>query len=364
MKTNCSRGFRLALALALALVGCAATCQAIAADNAGDILRDRKLFRFEFDNDTFVGSDDAFTAGWSLQIHSPFFDQWTPGVAGWIGRLPTLGDDGDGGRITRWSWGISQLIITPQDVTIAAPQPNDAPWAGLLGGYVSWAAYDNRRLAALQAYLGCVGPCSHAEQVQKFVHVDLGLGKPPKGWPNQLDNDVLANVNYEYRHKVWTAAKRDTRRWGNDVSVGTQIGIGSFASYAEAWIEYRFGWDVPQGFTKFADPPALGIALDPIYLAPDGPRAAQRSWRPYFNVVVRIRSVDEFAATESGRTQSGGFYRQIISTPGDRQVIVGAHIARLPLAFHITYYRYVDDRIARAIPSQMDWVNISFERRF
>ena len=47
------------------------------------------------------------------------------------------------GRIARWAWGITQLIITPEDVTIAAPQPDDAPWAGLLGGYVSWAAYDN-----------------------------------------------------------------------------------------------------------------------------------------------------------------------------------------------------------------------------
>jgi hypothetical protein len=27
---------------------------------------DLKMFRFEFDNDTFLGSDDAFTAGWKL----------------------------------------------------------------------------------------------------------------------------------------------------------------------------------------------------------------------------------------------------------------------------------------------------------
>jgi hypothetical protein len=324
-----------------------------------------KLFRFEFDNDTFVGSDDAFTAGWSIQLHSQLLDQWPPALAGWIGRFPSLGDDGDGERIVRWSWGITQLIITPEDVTIAAPQPDDAPWAGLLGGYVSWSAYDNRRLAALQAYLGCIGPCSQAEDVQTFVHNNLGFGERPEGWANQLDDNVLVNLNYEYRHKLWARfARYETSGWGRDLSVGAQVGVGSFATYAHAWIEYRFGWDIPRGFTKFADPPALGIALDPVYLDPQGPRTVQRSWRPYFNVVARVRSVDEFAPTEGGKTQNGGFYEPIISTPGDEQLILGVHVAKIPLAFHLTYYRYFDDDVSGVIPSELDWVNLSFERRF
>jgi len=182
-------------------LACVAACQAVADETEKDV-RDMKLFRFEFDNDTFLDSDDAFSAGWSFQVHSAMRDEWTPGLAGWVGRFPTLGDGGEGGRIVRWSWGITQLIITPTDVMIAAAQPGDAPWAGLLGGHVSWAAYDSRRLAALQAYVGCVGPCSRAEPTQKFVHDDLGFGEMPEGWPNQLENDVLVNVNYEYRHKI------------------------------------------------------------------------------------------------------------------------------------------------------------------
>ena len=355
------------LATAAALVASVAVAgQASAAEEPGKNLRNSKLFRFEFDNDTFLGSDDAFTAGWSFQIHSQLLDEWTPGFAGWIGRIPTLGDDGKGGRIARWSWGITQLILTPADITIAAPQPDDAPWAGLLGGYVSWTTYDNRRLAALQVYLGCIGPCSHAEEAQKFIHTDLNFGDTPMGWPNQIDNDVLVNLNYEYRHKLWMGgAKYETTRWGRDLSVGTQVGVGSFATYAEVWLEYRFGWDIPPGFTKLADPPALGIALDPVYLDPDKPRADARSWRPYFNVVARVRSVNKFAPLEGGATQNGGVYQQIVSTPGENQIILGAHFAKLPLAFHLTYYRYLDDAaVTGRIRSQLDWVNFSFERRF
>jgi lipid A 3-O-deacylase len=329
-------------------------------------IRDLKLFRFEFDNDTFVGSDDGFSAGWSIQVHSPLHDEWKPGLAGWIGRLPTLGDDGDGGRIVRSSWGVTQLIITPADVTIPAAQPNDAPWAGLLGGYASWSAYDDRRLAALQFYVGCIGPCSQAEDVQGFVHDDLGFGEIPRGWANQLEDELLFNVNYEYRRKLWASAARGaSRRWGADLALGTQAGLGSFATYAATWLEYRFGWDLPRGFTKLADPPAIGIALDPVHLEPNRPPIARRTWRPYFNVVARVRSVEKFAALEDRATQNGGWYHPAASTPGDEQVIVGMHIARLPLAFHLTYYRYLDaPDVAGLVDSELDWVNISFERRF
>ncbi|HVS24824.1 MAG TPA: hypothetical protein VMU03_13945 [Gammaproteobacteria bacterium] len=41
------------------------------------------------------------------------------------------------------------------------------------------------------------------------------------------------------------------------------------------------------------------------------------------------------------------------------------HIAKLPLAFHVTYYRYFDDsEVTGVIHSALDWVNVSFERRF
>ena len=351
------------IVLMLALIGLVSVAQVPAAAAQETDVRDQRLFRFEFDNDTFVGSDDAFSAGWSIQVHSRMHDEWKPGLAGWIGRIPTLRDDGDGGRIVRSAWGVTQLIFTPEDVTVRTAQPDDAPWAGLLGGYVSWAAYDNRRLAALQMYLGCIGPCSRGEEVQGFVHNTLGFGETPEGWSNQLDDDVLGNLNYEYRYKLWTGGARyDVPRWGNDLSVGAQAGVGGYATYAATWLEYRFGWNLPQGFTKLADPPALGVALDPVYVDPNGPLVESR-WRAYANVVVRVRSVDSFAATQSGMTQDGG-YRVGTATPGDEQLIVGVHVAKLPLAFHLSYYRYRDDELSDLIPAMLDWVNFSFERRF
>jgi hypothetical protein len=296
-----------ALASVISFIGCAEVGQPLAADELGHNVRDMKLFRFEFDNDTFVGSDNAFTAGWSVQVHSQPLDEWTPGLADWIGRVPGLRDDGKGGRIARWPWGVTQLIITPDDVTIAAPQPDNAPWAGILGGYVSWSAYDNKRLAALQAYLGCVGPCSGAKEAQRFVHEDLGFGEMPEGWSNQIEDNVLVNRNYEYRRKLW-----DGRRELRNRSLGTRP-LGRNTSRRRQLRRLRVGLDqVPLRLGHTArlhqapGPPAFGIALDAVYLDPTGPQVVQRSWRPYFNVVARFRSVDEFVATEGGETQNGG----------------------------------------------------------
>jgi len=357
---------RFALRLAIAMLACAAIGQAHAADKAAPDVRDMKVFRFEFDNDTFIGSDDAFTAGWSLQVHSALLDEWTPGLAGWIGRFPGLGDDKQGGRVVRWAWGVTQMIITPEDITIAAPQPNDAPWAGTLGGYVSWSSYDNRRLAALQMYLGCIGPCSHAEEAQKFVHNNLGMGDTPEGWRNQLDDKVLFNLNYEYRYKVWAGrpVAYGSRRWSSDLSVAAQAGIGNLATFAEARIEYRFGWGVPQGFTKLADPPPLGVALDPVYLDPGDSGAAFDKWRAYFNLVFSKRSFRRFAPLEGGETENGGYEPKIETDLLDDRAMFGVHVVRTPLAFHLTYYRYLNDTNLTGGLGSRDWVNFSFERRF
>ena len=70
----------------------------LTAQGASVDLRNLSVVRFDFDNDVFLGKDNSFTAGWSLQRHSRLNDVWGPGYAKWIGRVPGLGDGGRGGR--------------------------------------------------------------------------------------------------------------------------------------------------------------------------------------------------------------------------------------------------------------------------
>lgn len=323
------------------------------------------MARFEFDNDSFLGSDDAFSAGWSLQLHSRLDDAWHPGFAKWIGRIPTLGDDGRGGRIVRWAYGVGQIIITPSDISIETPQPDDAPWAGVLTTAGSWSAYDNERMAALQLLVGFMGPCSGGEAVQKFVHNDLGFGEPPEGWDNQLVDEWLGNLNYEYRWKIIADDLEDyaPHRFAQDFSLGSQVGLGNLATYITGQFEYRFGWGVPQGFTKAPDPAGIGIMLDPVYFDPLGGTPIVSPWRSYFTFVGRLAYIEHLAFTEGGETVNGDQHPGLDREPGMYQALLGYHLARVPFAFHLTYYKYfTEDKTG--INGSTDWVNLSFEWRF
>jgi hypothetical protein len=59
-------------------------------------------------------------------------DQWGGGLNKWMRHVPGLDDDGEAGRIVRGAVALTQIILTPHDVSIEAPQPNDVPWTGVL----------------------------------------------------------------------------------------------------------------------------------------------------------------------------------------------------------------------------------------
>jgi hypothetical protein len=336
---------------------------AFAGDDAPKDLRGRRLFRFEFDNDNFVGSDDSFSAGWSFQVHSRLMDRWGGGLDRWMSHVPGLGDDGEGGRVVRRAYGLTQIILTPHDISIEAPQPDDIPWAGVLAGTGSWSSNDNRRMAAAQIYLGCMGPCSGAEQVQKFVHEDLGLGTPPEGWDNQLAQEWLWNLNYEYRHKLVKSdeARYVPGRFAADLAAAGMAGVGSAATLARGGIEFRFGWGLPMGFTKIPDFAPLGVVTDPIYFDPQQPVQDLSRWRFYFNLNARFTWFDHLAPFEENETVNGGVHPEISPIPGRRQALFGTHLVRVPFGFHVTYYRYLDPE---ETSSGRDWINFTFEYRF
>jgi len=324
-------------------------------------LRQRSLFRFELDDDFLLGSDDSFTAGWSFQLHSPLDPTWRHGFGSWVGRFPSLGDDGAGGRVVRWAMGLGQQILTPHDISTERPQPDDVPWAGMLTVSSAWSAYDDRRLGALQLVGGCMGPCSGAEAVQKFIHDDLGLGPAPRGWDNQLVNRALVNANYEYRHKLTADRPFEPARFTHDLSAGGLAGLGNLATYAGAQLEYRFGWGVPPGFTGIPEAPGLGVMLDPVYVDAAAPAGSVSARHTYFTLVGRAVASAYFAPAEGGKTVNGGEHPELPGYPGRYQALAGFHLERLPFAFHITYDHSFEPA---GLPSSSDWINLTFEYRF
>jgi hypothetical protein len=336
---------------------------------------DKAKWRFEFDNDVLSRSDDAYTAGWSLQRHSPHFDLWAEnrgdkprgGLSRWIGEnVPGLNDGGPGRRVVRRAMGLTQIIQTPAAIDDPDPQPEDVPWAGVLGFASSWSSYDNDRFGALQLFVGCMGPCSGAEQVQRFVHLDLGIGDlPPLGWENQLDDELLVNLNYALRYKLAAPAPDRYRsgRFAGDLSIGGQAALGNYYTFGEVQVELRFGWGLPLGFTHTADPAGRGIMLDPEYVVPGGDPSPTTP-RFYVSATPRITYFEKFRLLEGGTTQNGGFHPGIDYDTAVLELLYGFHLAYRDFAVHMTYYHFPDDPIDVSTRTSFDWVNLSFEWRF
>lgn len=103
---------------------------------------------------------------------------------------------------TNAGWAIGQSIYTPQDISIAEPQPDDRPWAGYL--YVSrlvkqsyrLPTWDAERQDRFEVSLGVVGPLALGREAQNFIHRIKGVGAG-MGWDNQLDNEPTILLGYE-----------------------------------------------------------------------------------------------------------------------------------------------------------------------
>ena len=249
------------------------------------------MIRFDFDNDKPLGSDDAYSAGWSLQAHSTPRDRWGGPLGSLLAKLPGMGDDGDGGRAVQRSFGITQLILTPPDLTIETFQPEDAPYAGILGIHGSWASYDNRRLVGLQLYGGCLGPCSQGERCKGSSTRTWAWATRRRGGTTSSTSGGSETRTSDGATSCWLrrtsvtrrAAGPTTSRWAASSRSAT-LHVSSKASSSTAW-----DGGSPMGFTHIPDPAPRGVVLDPVYLPVDTPVATSRPWRGYLSVVVRAR---------------------------------------------------------------------------
>lgn len=102
-----------------------------------------------------------------------------------------------------FGWFVGNNLYTPKKIAIAAPQPNDRPWATwtYLGGVAQRVNKDGRRLDTLEIDLGMVGPPALGDQIQTGWHRLVGASKP-LGWGNQIPAEPALLVSYVHKQKL------------------------------------------------------------------------------------------------------------------------------------------------------------------
>ena len=213
-------------------------------------------------NDVFVGSDGGgYTSGITLshlRTTAPGEDAIAslPGmgqVAPWFGVGPAVS--------TRFS--LSQILVTPHDLTRKEPDPLDAPYVGALWLSAGQVSVRDNVADMLGFRLGVLGPAAGGRRSQTLIHRVIGSDRP-EGWDSQGPTRLLLGVE---RYRAWRLASfpDDDGRPHADAVVSAGATLGNLQSSAGATVLVRYGTGLKRSFPtamrqeiRGGDPVVLG----------------------------------------------------------------------------------------------------------
>jgi len=201
-------------------------------------------FSFLFYNDTFTGTDRHFTNGMNLSWIDDSFgsieetkpNSYNSFVSSVVNALPLAVMDSSKNHNAGIS--LSQIMITPNDLSISQPQYDDMPYAGHLALAFYMFEWDSESFKEFRVEFGVVGKESGAEYVQKTVHSIIG-SLNPKGWDTQLGTQYTANALFRYGEISWQNKGIDglSMDWFNHFGVQA----GNFETNAFGGTMFRIG---------------------------------------------------------------------------------------------------------------------------
>ena len=208
-------------------------------------------FSLLFYNDAFAKTDHHFTNGLSVSwLDDTFENKDDPELTSYSALMFNLADaisfgSMDISRKHTAGIGLSQIIITPDDLTQSVPQYDDVPYVGYLALSFYFFEWDNVSFKEYRLETGVVGEESGAGWLQKKIHHIVGDTKP-QGWDTQLGTDWMFNVLYRQGYKSWTYHDRSrlSMDWFNHFG----IQAGNYTTDAFAGTVFRLGQNYIENF--------------------------------------------------------------------------------------------------------------------
>lgn len=150
--------------------------------------------RLNYENDFFALSDEYYSQGVNLEFVAPAMKKF------WLSRLlfqnkylPSL-----------TGIAVEHQGFTPSNILTGEILKHDRPYSSSLmlkTFSVVSNPYTSHRLAT-QFSLGVIGPWAMGKEIQTAIHEKLNPDKVPKGWNNQVHNDVIINYQVDYEHAL------------------------------------------------------------------------------------------------------------------------------------------------------------------
>ena len=194
---------------------------------------DNKFITFAIENDLFAsGEDRDYTNGFRLS----YFEAGAE-LPNWAENLGEVYPGFEINDTTSLTFSIGQNLYTPNDISVAANQPNDRPWAAWLYGSAGMVSVTDDNVDELEIALGVVGPAALGEETQKIVHDTIGA-ESPEGWDNQIQNELGLVLSWSRRWPEYFGTPIGQDLW---FSAAPQIGVslGNIYTHAEIGANFR-----------------------------------------------------------------------------------------------------------------------------
>lgn len=190
-------------------------------------------FSFSYANDFFTGTDRYFSQGIELGHKSDSLKKFLPKTPLFIKPKKIIN--------TNYSIGLHYYGFTPKDPYPPFVQLGDRPFANVIFFLGSTDSFLKKRQIHLRGTIkiGAIGPMTGGEFVHKSIHKTTG-NKLPRGWDNQIKNDLLLNYEANLRKyfslfknfiEVQALAQVEVGSWKINQSLGGKVKLGKINSF-------------------------------------------------------------------------------------------------------------------------------------
>jgi len=225
-----------------------------------------RMLRF-FEDDDYInfwgcGTDNSYTSGSRLD----YYYQPNQKPHGLLGRW---GLKAGTASVDTYSWGLEELIYTPNDIARTEWEPHDYQYAGAFAITHSKYSYNPEEKYAFQTevVVGVIGPSALAGPIQTTFH-QLIQYTTPKGWRHQYQNDILINLNITAEKQFvaecdWLTIIGGVQLYGGTMQNGAAVYplfiVGHKASYFDGPFSQYLGTGKIKGQLYFICKPELQV---------------------------------------------------------------------------------------------------------
>lgn len=150
-------------------------------------------FRFHYDNDYFTSTDKEYTQGYNFELTSPRLEK---NPVNYLFIKP---------KHNEFKYGLSleHIGFTANNIASDQIQFDDRPFAAaiMLKSFLIATDTIQKTRVVSSLNLGIIGPGAFGGDMQTAIHEATG-NTIPKGWHNQIKNDVVLNYELTYEKQL------------------------------------------------------------------------------------------------------------------------------------------------------------------